>query len=83
MGSDPNPLVYVSLFLHAKIILRCQNMFYKSGAVISDQFEHLNMFSFLGNSEKWCRGGGGSPIPTSLLVKTKNAPKALKRKINL
>ena len=37
-------------------------MFYKSGAVISDQFEHLNV---------------------NILVKTKNAPEALKHKINL
>ena len=38
-------------------------MFYKSGKVISDQFEHLNMFSFWGNSENGCRGGGGPLFP--------------------
>ena len=39
--SDPIPLVYICLlsFLHAKIILRCQNIFDKSREVISDQFE--------------------------------------------
>ena len=64
-------------------------MFYKSGKVLSDQFEHLNMFSFWGNSKNGCRGGGFpySHITLSqnvnILVKTKNAPKALKRKINL
>ena len=26
-------------FLHAKTILRCQNMFYKDGEVISNQFD--------------------------------------------
>ena len=28
-------------FWYAKIILMCQNMFYNSGEVISDQFHHL------------------------------------------
>ena len=61
-------------------------MFYKSGKVISDQFEHLNMFSFWGNSENGCRGGGFpySHITLSqnvnILVKTKHAPKVLKCK---
>ena len=32
-------------------------MLYNRGEVISDQFEHLNMFSFWGNSENRCRGG--------------------------
>ena len=65
-------------------------MFYKSGKLISDQFEHLNMFSFWGNSENRCRGGGGfaySHITLSqnvnIFVKTKNAQEALKHKINL
>ena len=64
-------------------------MFYKSGKVISDQFEHLYVFSFWGNSENGCRGGGFpySHITLSqnvnISVKTKNAPKAPKRKINL
>ena len=59
-------------------------MFYKSKEGISDKFEQLKMFSFWENSENGCRGGGGSPIPTSLfqfvtqnvniLVKTKNGP---------
>ena len=33
-------------------------MINKSGKVISDQFKHLNMFSFGGNSKNGCRGGG-------------------------
>ena len=41
-------------------------MVYKSGEVISDQFEPLKMFSFLENSGNGYRGGLGSPIPTSL-----------------
>ena len=63
--------------LGAKVILRCQNMFYNSGEV-------LGIFFPL--------GGGGSPIPKSIcqngyqkvniLMKTKNAPKDLKCKIN-
>ena len=63
-------------------------MFYKSGKVISDQFEPLNMFSFWGKSENGCRGGGFPYSHNTLsqnvniLVKTKNAPKALKHKIN-
>ena len=44
-------------------------MFDKSGKVISDQFEHLNMF-FLSKN-------------VNILVTTKNAFKAVKRKINL
>ena len=32
-------------FLYAKIILRCQNMFYNSGEVISDQFHHITLDS--------------------------------------
>ena len=65
-------------------------MFYKSGKLISDQFEHLNMFSFWGNSENRCRGGGGFPYShitlsqnVNIFVKTKNAQEALKHKINL
>ena len=63
--------------LGAKVILRCQNMFYNSGEV-------LGIFFPL--------GGGGSPIPKSIcqngyqkvniFMKTKNAPKDLKCKIN-
>ena len=34
-----------SVFLYAKIILRCQNMFYNSGEVISDQFNHITLDS--------------------------------------
>ena len=58
-------------------------MFNKSGKVISDQFEHLNMFSFEGNRENGCRGGGVTLFPhhfvkclsqnVNILVKTKNA----------
>ena len=52
--------------------------------MISDQFEHLNMFSFWGNIKN---GVPHSHITLSqnvnILVKTKKAPKALKRKINL
>ena len=65
-------------------------MFYNRGEVISDQFEHLNMFSFWGNSENRCRGGGGFPYShitlsqnVNIFVKTKNAQEALKHKINL
>ena len=44
-GSDPNPLFLsvCQFFLHAKIILRCQNMFYNRGEVISDQFGSLDI----------------------------------------
>ena len=31
--------------LGAKVILRCQNMFYNSGEVISDQFNHIALDS--------------------------------------
>ena len=68
-------------------------MINKSGKVISDQFKHLNMFSFGGNSKNGCRGGGVTLFPhhfvkclsqnVNILVKTKNAPKALQCKINL
>ena len=34
-----------SVFLDAKIILRCQNMFYNSGEVIFDQFHHITLNS--------------------------------------
>ena len=43
-GVFSNPKTFVNLpsvFLYAKIILRCQNMFYNSGEVISDQFNHI------------------------------------------
>ena len=43
-----NPKTFVNLpsvFLDAKIILRCQNMFYNSGEVISDQFHHITLDS--------------------------------------
>ena len=33
-------------------------MFYKKGEVISDQFEHLKMFSFRENGENGRRGRG-------------------------
>ena len=33
------------VFWYAKIILRCQNMFYNSGEVISDQFNHITLNS--------------------------------------
>ena len=92
-----------SVFLDAKIILRCQNMFYNSGEVIFDQFHHITLNSKSGKFWKksaktrsfgnffHCEGGG-SPIPKSIcqnsyqkvniLMKTKNAPKDLKCKIN-
>ena len=79
-------------------------MFYNSGEVISDQFNHITLDSKSGkfwkkigeNKKFWeffpLRGGGGSPIPKSIcqnsyqkvniLMKTKNAPKDLKCKIN-
>ena len=34
-----------SYFWYAKIILRCQNMFYNSGEVTSDQFNHITLDS--------------------------------------
>ena len=37
-------------------------MFYKSGKVISDQFEHLNMFSFWGNNKTGVAEGGFRPL---------------------
>ena len=43
-GVFSNPKTFVNLpsyFWYAKIILRCQNIFYNSGEVISDQFNHL------------------------------------------
>ena len=78
-------------------------MFYNSGEVISDQFNHITLDSksgkfwkksaktrSFGNFFLW--EGGGSPIPKSIcqnsyqkvniLMKTKNAPKDLKCKIN-
>ena len=65
-------------------------MIYKSGKVISDQFERLNMFSLWGNSKNGCRRGGVYLFThhfvkknVNILMKTKNAPEALKRKINL
>ena len=56
---------------------------------MSDQFEHLYMFSFWGNSVTGVAEGGFpySHITLSqnvnILVKTKNAPETQKRKINL
>ena len=47
-GGTPNPKTFgnlPSVFLYAKIILRCQNMFYNSGEVISDQFHHITLDS--------------------------------------
>ena len=52
-GVFSNPKTFVNLpsvFLYAKIILRCQNMFYNSGEVISDQFHHITLNS---KSEKF------------------------------
>ena len=75
-----NPKTFVNLpsvFLYAKIILRCQNMFYNSGEVISDQFHHITLDSKSGKFWKksaktrsfgnffHCEGGG-SPIPKSI-----------------
>ena len=61
-----------SYFWYAKIILRCQNMFYNSGEVTSDQFNHINLDSiswifwkksaktkFFGNNFLWEGGRGG------------------------
>ena len=62
-------------------------MLYKSVKVISDQFEHLYMFSFWGNSSVAEGGFPYSHITLSqnvnIFVKTKNAPEVLKHKINL
>ena len=47
-GVFSNPKFFVNLpsvFLYAKIILRCQNMFYNGGEVISDQFHHITLDS--------------------------------------
>ena len=47
-GSFQIPIFFVNLpsvFLSAKNILRCQNMFYNSGEVISDQFHHITLDS--------------------------------------
>ena len=59
-------------------------MFYKSGKVISDQFEPLNVF-FWGEIEKTGVAEGGFPHShitlsqnVNILVKSKNAPLALK-----
>ena len=78
-------------------------MFYNSGEVISDQFNHIALDSKSGKFWKKSANtrsfgnffplrGGGSPIPKSIcqngyqkvniLMKTKNAPKDLKCKIN-
>ena len=78
-------------------------MFYNSGEVISDQFNHITLDSKsgkfwkkIGENKKFWEffppRGGGSPIPKSIcqnsyqkvniLMKTKNAPKDLKCKIN-
>ena len=54
-GVFSNPKTFVNLpsyFWYAKIILRCQNMFYNSGEVISDQFNHLILIQNLKNSER-------------------------------
>jgi len=79
-GVFSNPKTFVNLpsvFLYAKIILRCQNMFYNSGEVISDQFNHITLDSKSGKFWKksaktrsfgnffHCEGGG-SPIPKSI-----------------
>ena len=79
-GVFSNPKTFVNLpsvFLYAKIILRCQNMFYNSGEVISDQFHHITLDSKSGKFWKksaktrsfgnffHCEGGG-SPIPKSI-----------------
>ena len=73
-----NPKTFVNLpsvFLYAKIILRCQNMFYNSGEVISDQFHHITLDSKSGKFWKksaktrsfgnffHCEGGGGHLFP--------------------
>ena len=65
-------------------------MLYKSVKVISDQFEHLYIRFLFGEIAKTGVADGGFPYShitlsqnVNILVKTKNAPKALKRKINL
>ena len=76
-----------NLFLLVIFMLGHLSLAEISGQWKSHQFEPLKMFSFWENSKNGCRGGGRSPIPTSLfqfviqnvniniLVKTKNAPK--------
>ena len=70
---------FTKFFWCAKIILRCQNMFYNSGEVISDQLNHLISIRSLENSEKnrrkqevlgifFFERGGGAPIPKSKCV---------------
>ena len=65
-------------------------MLYKSVKVISDQFEHLYICFLFGEIAKTGVAEGEFPYShitlsqnVNILVKTKNAPKALKRKINL
>ena len=56
-GSDPNPLLDVylpSYFWHAKMILRCQNMFYKKGGGDIWSILTLNNVFFLGKMYGYC-----------------------------
>ena len=65
-------------------------MLYKSVKVISDQFEHLYICLLFGEIAKTGVAEGGFPYShitlsqnVNILVKTKNALKALKRQITL
>ena len=74
-GVFSNPKTFVNLpsyFWYAKIILRCQNMFYNSGEVISDQLNHITLDSKIlkkicENKKFWeffpLRGGEGHLFP--------------------
>ena len=64
------------LFWYAKLILRCLNIFYTQGELISDQFYHLKLIWFwvpivqsgkkMGSFGNFSlKGGRGSPIPKS------------------
>ena len=44
MSCDVSP---VAMFFHSKIILKCKNQLYKSGEVMSDQFEPFKDVFFL------------------------------------
>jgi len=83
-GVFSNPKTFVNLpgvFLNAKIILRCQNMFYNSGEVISDQFNHITLDSKSGKFRKKnrqkqevlgifpLRGGGGGHLFPKVYVR--------------
>ena len=56
---------YQVIFGMPKWFWGAKTCFTKRGVVISDQFEHLTMFSFWGKWRKRASRRGGSPIPTT------------------